>query len=241
MKKKPMLFRFIFFVVRVFYPKVEVIQHDVIEPGSLMVANHAQIHGPITTYLFHPNPKKVWVISDMCHVKTVPKYAFEDFWGDSKIPFRWFFKLLSFLIAPISPYIMKHGGTIPVYKSIAITKTFQYTIQTLQKEEDVFIFPEGRSSHNPILNDFQTNFVDVARLYYKKHQKALSFYPVYIAPFAKKMVIGKKIEYNATNSIEEERIRICEYIKREITKMAFDLPKHRIIPYAKEKKKRYSK
>src|SRR5690554_6333513 len=240
-QKPALLFRIIFFFVHLFYVKIQVHAKEALEEGSIYVANHAQINGPIVSYLYHPNKKKIWVISDMCHIKTVPSYAMEDFWGHKKKPFRFFYKILSYLIAPLSVHIMKNGGTIPVYRSMAISKTFQKTMESLQAKEDVVIFAENRSPYNHIINDFSENFVDVAKIYFKRHQKRLNFYPVYICPKLKKMMIGSKITFDETKDIVEERSKVTRHLKDEITSMALSLPRHKVIPYDAKEKRKYNK
>lgn len=240
-QKPSLLFRVIFFFVRLFYVKIQVETKEPLEPGSIFVANHAQINGPIVSYLYHPHKKKIWVISDMCHLKTAPSYAMQDFWGHKKKPFRFLYRILSYLIAPLSVHIMKNGGTIPVYRSMAISKTFQKTMHSLQENEDVVIFAENRNPYNHIINDFSENFVDVAKIYYKRYQKKLHFYPVYICPKLKKMMVGEKITFDETKDITIERSTIARHLKTEITAMAMSLPRHKVIPYDAKDKHKYNK
>lgn len=240
-QKQSIFFRVLFFFVRIFYGKVKVDIKEPLEKGSIFVANHAQINGPIVSYLYHPNPKKIWVISDMCHIKTVPSYAMEDFWGHKKKPFRFFYRILSFVIAPLSVHIMKNGGTIPVYKSMAISKTFQKTMQSLFNEEDVIIYAENRNPFNHIINAFSENFVDVAKIYYKRYQKRLHFYPVYICPKLRRMVIGEKVTFDETKDIVVERSNIIRHLQSQITSMALELPRHKVIPYDANDTSKYNK
>ena len=85
--------------------------------------------------------------------------------------------------------------------------------------------------HNHILCDFQTKFVDVARFYYKKTGREISFVPMYIAPKLKKIYLGKPVKFNHTEPIEAERSRICNYLMDEITNIACGLPEHKVVPY----------
>ena len=101
----------------------------------------------------------------------------------------------------------------------------------LQSGANILIYPEKDEKHNNILYQFQENFVDVAKLYYKKTGTELYFVPMYIAPKLKKMYIGNGTNYNSENDIEEERKRISAYLSNEITEMARNLPEHKVIPY----------
>ena len=77
---------------------------------------------------------------------------------------------------------------------------------------NILIFPEKDEKYNNILYRFQGNFVDVAKLYYKKTGISLTFVPMYIAPKLNSMYIGKGIRFDSTNSIEEERKIISDYL-----------------------------
>ena len=97
--------------------------------------------------------------------------------------------------------------------------------------------------YNDIINNFQDKFIDVARLYYKKTGKELSFVPMYNAVRLKKVVFGKPIKYDPNIPMDIQRDNICEYLKKEITMLAKELPRHKVVPYAniKRRKQHYSK
>lgn len=231
-QKKPLIFRVTEKIVRLIYRPYKIIYYDdITEHGNLFIANHAQIHGPLATYLYFPFPKKTWVISNMTKLKEVPAYAREDFWRHKHWSIKWLFWIFSYMIAPISVFFMKYADTIPVYKDMRAHITFRDTIESLSNQTDVVIFPECRKEYNHILFDFQKHFVDIARLYYKKHHQVIKFYPMYICKDLKTIVIGKAISFNPDNDIEDERIRITTYLREEITKLALDLPSHKVIPY----------
>ena len=101
------------------------------------------------------------------------------------------------------------------------------------------IFPEHDVKYNHIIYEFQNKFIDVAKLYYKRTGKELAFVPLYIAPKLKKMYLGKPIHFCASDPIDSERRRICQYLMDEITRMAVSLPEHTVIPYRNIPKKRY--
>src|SRR5699024_3108133 len=111
--------------------------------------------------------------------KAVPAYAFQDFWSRKPKYIRWFYKLLSYAIAPLSVCIFNEARTIPVYHNKRIVKTFKQTLARLGEGRNIIIFPEHDAPYDHILCDFQTGFVDVARAYYKQTGKVLSFVPMY--------------------------------------------------------------
>ena len=101
------------------------------------------------------------------------------------------------------------------------------------------IFPEKNEKYNNILYVFEENYIDVARLFYKKTGKNIIFVPMYLAPKLKKVYIGKGIEYCKENDSKEEKKRINSYLMNEITRIAVDLPEHTVVPYRNIPKKYY--
>ena len=239
-KKKPLLFKMFVGLVRIFYRKRQFENTENLpDSPSIVVSNHAQMHGPITSELFFPAPKAIWCIGQMMKTKEVPSYAYKDFWSHKPKWTKWFYKLLSYLIAPLASYLMKNADTIAVYKDSRIISTFRDSLDALDQNKHVIIFPENATVHNEIVNDFQDKFVDVAKMYYDKTQKIISFVPSYNCPALKKVVFGKPLPYNPSLDIKEQRQKVCTYLQEEITRLAKELPAHKVVPYANIKKKNY--
>lgn len=239
-KKHPVLFHIVKGLVNFFYGKTEVIGlENLPERDAVLVANHAQMNGPIVGELFLPENCYTWCAGEMMNKKEVPAYAFEDFWSQKPKWTHPFYKVLSHIIAPLADFLFNHARTIAVYRDMRIMSTFRTSIKFLQEGKNLLIFPEKDEKYNNILYRFQENFVDVAKLYYKKTGKELFFVPVYIAPRLRKMYIGKGISFCAEHPIEEERKRIAETMAASITEMARALPRHVVVPYRNIPKKYY--
>ena len=239
-KQTSTLYKIIKSLVRFFYGKMEVIGlENLPEDNAIIVGNHCQLNGPIAGELFLQDNCYIWCVGQMMDLKEVPEYAFTDFWSQKSKWTQPFYKLASYLIAPLSVCIFNNARTIAVYRDMRIMSTFKDSIKLLQQGANILIFPEKDEKHNNILYQFQENFIDIAKLYYKKTGIALTFVPMYIAPKLKKMYIGKGISYQCENSIEEERKRISKYLSDEITEIACNLPKHTVVPYRNIPKRFY--
>lgn len=241
-QKKSAVFRFVKACVKFFYkkPTLEGVYNIPSEP-SLIIGNHAQMNGPIVSELYVPKPRFTWCIAEMMHTKEVPEYAFNDFWAEKPKYIRWFYKALSHIIAPLSSCIFTNADTIGVYKDARVISTFKETVEKLCGGADIVIFPEHDEPYSNIVNDFQTRFVDVARMYYRKTKKALSFVPMYVCPALDKLIFGTPVRFDPKADISEERERICTYLKEQITSIAQGLPEHRVVPYSNMPKKLYPK
>ena len=242
MKKKVsyICFRIIRWLVWLFYPKtaVEGLEYLPEEP-CIVVGNHTQMNGPICGELYFPGKRRIWCAAQMMHLKEVPAYAFQDFWSGKPKWTHWFYKILSYIIAPISSCVFNNAYTIPVYHDNRLTTTFKRTITALEEDTNVIIFPECYEPYNNIINQFQNRFVDIAKLYYKRTGKELQFVPMYIAPKLKTIYLGNPVRYCAAEPMEQERQRICTHLMEEITRIAINLPRHIVVPYANISPKEY--
>lgn len=244
MQKKPgyWVYWLIRSLVKLFYRKPTFCGLDNLpkEP-SVIVSNHCQMNGPIIAEVFFPGEHKVWCTGEMMHLKEVPGYAFQDFWSFKP---RWthpFYRLLSYIIAPISVGTFNNAHTIPVYRDGRILTTYRETIKRLEDGANVIIFPERNEKRNNILYAFQEGFVDIARLYYKKTGKTLNFVPMYIAPRLHRVQIGAPIRFERDRPLAEERSRVCEALADAITRMATELPPHTVVPYRNIPRRDYPK
>ncbi len=234
------LYRALKRLVKIFYIKYDVEgTENLPDEPCIIVGNHTQMHGPLACELYFPGDRYTWCAGEMMELKEVPSYAFEDFWSQKPRYTHWFYKLLSCLIAPLAVCIFNNANTIGVYRDSRVITTFKTTVKRLTEGHSVVIFPEHDVKHNNILYEFQEGFVDIARLYYKRTGKLLSFVPLYIAPKLRKMYLGKPIAYRADVPKDEEPSRICRYLMDEITLIARGLPEHTVVPYRNIPKKDY--
>lgn len=239
-KKWLWLFRILKFFLRVVYPKLQVVGiENVPEDPCVVVGNHAQMHGPIACELYLPEQYYTWCAGQMMHLRDVPPYAYADFWSKKPKSVRWFYKIASYLIAPLCVLLFNNARTIAVYHDTRILTTFRETIGALQSGKNIVIFPEHDEPFNNIIYDFQDKFIDLAKHYHKRTGKELSFLPMYVAPNLKQVVFGRPVQFCATENILAQREKIRTYLMNEITEIGRTLPEHTVVPYANDSKKLY--
>lgn len=239
-KGKTRMFAALLRLLRFFYPKMELegLENLPDEP-VILAGNHTQMHGPIACELYFPENRFTWCAGQMMHLKEVPEYAFQDFWSQKPKWIQWYYRIASYLVAPLSVYIFNRANTIEVYRDARIISTLRETLRRLEEGANIVIFPEKDEKYNHILYQFQDGFIDAARMYHRKTGKALCFVPLYIAPELKKMVVGRPIRYSPETPIGQERDRIRQYLMDEITAIACALPRHRVIPYRNIRRRDY--
>lgn len=236
------LYRVFRWFVKIFYPKTQVLGWgNLPKKASVIVANHTQMNGPIISEIYLPDNFYTWCAGQMMEWKSVPGYAYCDFWSQKPRLSRPFYKILSYIITPLAVLIFNNARTIGVYRDRRIIKTFKQTVRKLEEGKNIVIFPEHDVKHNHIVYEFENNFIDIAKLYYKKTNGELEFVPMYIAPSIRKAYFGKPIKFDCKNNSNDERERIGKYLMDEITKMAESLPEHIVVPYRNIKRKNYPK
>lgn len=218
--------------VKTVYPKIKVYGAEKLpQEPVILVGNHCKMNGPISSELYAPGEHYTWCAGEMMHLKDVPEYAYQDFWSNKPKFSRPLYKLLSYLIAPLSVCVFNNANTIGVYHDTRILSTFKTTVAKLQEGANVVIFPEYDEDYNHILCGFQDRFIDIARLYYKRTGKQLCFVPMYLAPRLKGMYLGDPIRFDPDAPMDQERGRIRDCLMERITEIAVSLPEHKVIPY----------
>ncbi len=234
------IFAVIRFFVKLFYPKITLVGlENLPQEPCVVVANHTQMNGPIIGELYFPGERRIWCAGEMMHLKEVPPYAYRDFWSRKPKAIRWFYKLLSYVIAPLSVCVFNSAHTIPVYRGSKVLVTFRESIKALKNGANIVIFPEHDVPHNHIVCGFQEGFVDLARSYHKQTGKVLAFAPMYLAPALRQAVIGQPVYYDPNQPMQEQRGRICDELMARITALAVALPEHTVVPYNNMPKNQY--
>lgn len=227
MAEKSKSFNFLVKAYKFFTRKYNEVKLD--DEPAVYVSNHCKLGGPIYFQAYFPNPKKIWVIGDMCDKDACIEYMYDDFFRLKKP--RWLYITLAKLIRRPFLYMTKNADAIPVYKDMRIASTLKNSIKALKNNENIVIMPEHHVEYNHVVHEFQRNYIELARLYYKMTGKQLKFYPVYLAPKLRKVVIGEPIEFDPSNDIEDEKDKINYYLMEEITKLYGTLKKHKVVLY----------
>ncbi len=205
----------------------------------VIVGNHAQMNGPIIAELDLPGERAIWCSAEMMHLREVPDYAFRDFWSKKPRAVRWCYRLLSYIIAPLSVCIFNNAHCIGVYRDGRVMATLRETLERLRGGARIVIFPEHDVPHNGIVWAFQEGFLVLARMYARQTGMPLRFVPMYVAPALRKVVFGAPVSFDPKARPDEEQRRVCKALMDGVTALAVALPRHRVVPYPNLPKKDY--
>ncbi len=227
-------------LVRLVYPKMKVVGAEKLPEGpAIIVGNHSQLHGPVACELYFPGRHATWCAGEMMALREVPDYAYRDFWSGKPRLQRPFFRLASYLIAPLAVIIFNNADCIGVYRDNRVISTFRKTAECLRSGRRVIIFPEKAEPGEGFLCAFQEGFVDCARSYCRQTGKGISFVPLYVCPQLHALYLGEPVPFDPKAPIAGERQRICREMSRGILDLARALPEHRVVPYRNLPKKEY--
>ena len=238
-RKKNGFYKFVLFFFKGRVNKSTVEYLEPFEPGNIMISNHAQMWAPIY-YEIKISHKRFWCTQEVLHYKGCGDYAYKDWWSHMPVIIRPLFWLIAHLfVQPLAPKLFRCADTLPVYRDIRLRDTFNYSLESLEAGYTNIITPETHIPGNNIVNSFLPNFVDIARLYYKKTGKCLKFYPSYLALTLNKIVVGHPIVYNPNNNFKDEKTRIVQELEQAIYDIAISLPEHKVVPYENLTKKQW--
>ena len=184
------------------------------DDARVFIANHYEIYGPVVIFLRFPYKFRPWVIDKMTDQKQVEQQMSLGIYGKFKKYPKWLKKIAIKILKNIMVYTMNNRAkAIPVSRENprANIKTMQESVETLEKGKDIVIFPE-LSYVDEGVGEFQTGFEHLAKYYYQKTGKKITFYPIFISQKNKKMYIEKPITFNPDNDPNEEKKNITNYL-----------------------------
>lgn len=220
-------------------PEFEGVENLPKDRPCIIVGNHAHLYGPFYSELYLPCNRAIWCIADAMNLRKFPDYAFRDFWPRKPRWCRWFYRILSFVIAPMFVGALKHAHCIGVYRDSRLLSTMRESLKRMKGGDSIVIFPEHDVPYNGIVWEFQEGFVTLASMYARQTGKPVDFVPMYIAPALKKVRLGAPIAFDPTANPDEERTRVCRALMDAITEMARSMPLHKAVPYPNISRKLY--
>lgn len=192
---------------------------------AVFVCNHKEIYGPVVTNLYMPFICRPWIINGMVERDRIYDHLIDGYnMRKSRLPAP-LKKAYCRFLTPIMHWAMNSVEPIPVFRNEGkgIIKTISLTVEALEQEDNILLFPEDNSrtdGYTEKPGEFFTGFAHIGKAYHKKTGKAVRFYPVYADSEKRTLYIGKGIEYNKSNAPVDEKNRIVSYLKNAMDRMA---------------------
>lgn len=219
-------YRFFYHTFKIFIPKFKIKYEQQLEGQNIYVSNHSKAFGVLFACKYLKKDTRIWADGALCFYKTAPKYMLNLIFGGKKRYYP-----LAFIIGYLLVGIMRGAKVIPVYRDARLITTYKKTIETLKEGKNVLLFAENPTRYNKYLNELNKGFVEVGRMVNKYMKKDINFVPMYIAWTIRETSIGTPITFDPSNNYRLEVERVSTYIRDEITRLAEELPEHKVINF----------
>jgi hypothetical protein len=194
--KRGRVFEWLKSIFRLFKKKPQIIlPNHPLEDKAIYIANHSGASGPLTFELFFPKYFIPWGTHEMCgNYKMRWNYLYHVFYRQ-KLHYskpKAFFLATTFGV--ISKYLYSSTGLIGTYKDVRLKHTFNNSIEVLNKNIPLLIFPED--STNGYIDKptgFFNGFIALAKQYHKRTNIDLPIYNVYYSKKKNKIIIDKPL------------------------------------------------
>ena len=195
----------------------------------VFVCNHGEIYGPIVTNLYVPFSFRPWVTYEMMDRKAIADRVCNGTLKDIKIipkPIMHF--LVDRIAAPFLAWIMRSVDSIPVYHDNPrkLMQTFRETTAAMEAGDNILLFPENAETSQDHryqrqgVSEFFTGFTMIGQLYNNKTGKCAQFIPLYADKSKRTITFGVPTRYNPDASSNEEKERLCKYLRGEMLRIA---------------------
>jgi hypothetical protein len=197
------------FLKPVMYHTVTGKEHVTSLPG-VFVFNHGELYGPVAAVVFLPYDMRPWILHNMVERDAVTRHMYDGTFSRIKWLPVCVRKFLARMLSRPVVWALSSFDPIPVYRGTAreVIRTFSLSVECLRAGDSILLFPENpkeRYSEAPV-SDFYRGFAHIGRLYHKKTDERVMFYPVYASKKGRALRIGEGVRYNPGSRREEERI-----------------------------------
>ena len=191
-------------------PQIVVIDNQILQDKAIYIANHSGASGPFTFELYFPKYFIPWGTYEMCgNYRMRWNYLYHVFYRQ-KLHYS---KFKAFLLASsfgiISKFIYSSTGLIATYKDVRLKNTFQNSMEVLNKNIPLLIFPEDSSvGYLDKPTQYFEGFIAFAKMYFKRTGTDLPIYNVYFSKKQNIIIIDKPLHIMALleNGMSESQI-----------------------------------
>lgn len=180
--------------LKIFFKKPKIISLSGELPNkAIYVANHAAMFGPVVYNLFLPATVAPWAAYPMMeNYKSRYHYLRDVYFVQKRHKSKFAATLLASFEAALNIYFYRGLRAIPSYDDTRFIKTIRKSMQMLDNDIGVLIFPEdSNEGYHEMLTEFYAGFVELAKYYQKRCSEDIPIYPVYYHDKKKVMVIGE--------------------------------------------------
>lgn len=184
------------------------------DEARVFIFNHYELYGPVAMYIRFPYKNRPWIIDKMMYPEFIEKQMSLMIMNNYKKVPKWLKRFVILCIKNLVVFVMNFVGGIPVSRENFRDnlKTMKISTETLEKGKSLAIFPEKLYVREGV-GEFQSGFEHIAKYYYQKTGKRISFYPVFVSKINRAMYVEKPIIFNPENDTNSEKEKIVNYLR----------------------------
>lgn len=211
-------------VVRLVYPKYDIAMPNRKIGPTVYVSHHQNFYGPFILMLWLPIPVRLWVF----HVFVHKESGFEQLYGytfTKRFGFKpWLAKCLSYPLAAAFSAFYQSARAIPVYRnSKKVIHTFKESVQALQKNEPLLIFPDiDYADGSSGTKDLYSGYLYIEKYFIKATGQHVNFIPLFVSKEAKTITAGEPIQFRDGHDFKEEMEVVNKKILSALNGLAKD-------------------
>lgn len=201
------------------------------EDRALYLCNHVGLYGPYGLELYFPRQFKFWGIYLMAEgFKNRFYYLYNiHFHKINRVP-----KIFSFLVTLIAAPLMSlfYWGmqVIPTYPDARLIKTYRLSLQALNRNESIIIFPEdSNDGYNDVMTLYYSGFYVLAKKALEKGMD-LSIYNLYYKRKKNTYIVDEPIKFSELLKITPDKESMAEFIKNRANALgSLKIEKNKIV------------
>ena len=211
--------------LRLLFKKPEIISLSGELPNkAIYVANHAAMFGPVMYNLYLPATIAPWGAYPMTeNYKSRYNYLRNVYFIQKRHKTKFAATFLASFEAALSIYFYRGLRVIPSYDDNRFIKTIRLSMDMLDSDIGVLIFPEDSDQgYHEVLTEFHAGFVELAKYYGKKTGEDIPIYPVYYHAKKRKIVIGEPSKLTDYTSKGMSRQEIANDFCKQVNDLFFN-------------------
>lgn len=193
------------------------------DEGRVFISNHYELFGPISTMLFFPYKCRPWIIDKMLDAEKVEEQMGLLIYREYKKVPMWLKKIALKIVKNFMIFTLK------LYKGIPVSRdnfrknlsSLELSAKLMSEGKPIMIWPEKYYVKEGV-GPFMSGFEHLAKYYYQKTGKCLTFYPLFTSFKNKTIYIGKPIKFDPKADTQTEKLRLVNGIRNQMVDMYFE-------------------
>ena len=217
-KRKQPVFKVFKGILRFFYKCNVLSLEGEVPEKAIVIANHSAKSGPTALEINYPKFNVKWGAHQMLgNYKSRFLYLRNVLYVQKCGKNKFVATLKSLFEALFSKMVYRGMKVFPSYQDGRLRKTINASIDALNENMSILIFPENSNSgYFDELKELFGGFVILAEQYYRKTGEDLPIIPTYYHKKTRQIIIGRKSYLQQLKAQGLDRDGVCEYYKNEI-------------------------